>query len=172
VQRRPDRSADTRTLRYGADLLGFSVRADLSDQVSDVTVTGWDVAAKDAISESGDSAALGSELGSGDSSGTSILESAFASRSEHVVRESPLDTAEARALATAAYLERARRFVCGTGLTGGTPALQVGATVTLDGLGGLFSGDYYVIATRHCYDTVQGYRTEFEVERAGIGAAS
>jgi phage protein D len=75
-------------------------------------------------------------------------------------------------VAQAAYLERARRFVCGTGTTGGTPALQVGTTVTLSGLSALFNGSYYVSRSRHMFDLVLGYRTEFDVERAGIGAAS
>lgn len=172
VQRRPDRSAGSLTLTYTGNLLTFSVRADLADQVSDITVAGWDVAAKDGIAETAGSNDLGAELASGDTGGSSILQSAFATRSERIVREAPLDTAEAKALAKAAYLERARRFVCGTGLVGGEPSLQVGMTVTLDGLGPLFNGGYYVTATRHCYDAITGYRTEFEVERAGIGAAS
>ena len=36
-------------------------------------------------------------------------------------------------------------------------------------LGPLFSGKYTVTAVRHRFDTAQGVRTEFEVERPGIG---
>src|SRR6266540_1529613 len=54
----------------------------------------------------------------------------------------------------------------------GTPALKVGCRVTLNGLGALFNGAYYVSRTRHMFDLTLGYRTEFDVERAGIGAAS
>jgi phage protein D len=172
LQARPDRQADgPLTLSYGAELLSFSARADLADQCSTVTVAGWDVAAKDAISESADGSALGAELGR-DTSGADVLSAAFASRTETITRATPLNSDDARALARAAYFERARRFLCGTGQTGGTPQLRVGMTVTLDGLGGLFNGDYYVSATRHRYDLECGYRTEFDVERAGIGAAA
>src|SRR6266511_3187536 len=144
VSRRPDRDGGTVELSYGGDLLSFSVRADLADQCTELGVAGWDVGAKDA----------------------------FADRTEHIVRGTPVPSAEARAIARAACLERARRFVCGTRITGGTPALKVGCRVTLNGLGALFNGAYYVSRTRHMFDLTLGYRTEFDVERAGIGAAS
>jgi phage protein D len=130
------------------------------------------VSAKDAISETAESGTLGSELAPGDTAGADVLSAAFAARTEYLVRATPLASDDARALAKAAYLERARRFVCGTGLTGGTPAINVGTTVNLTGLGSLFNGSYYVSRARHMFDLVLGYRTEFDVERAGIGAAS
>lgn len=172
LARRPDRDGGTMDLSYGADLLSFSVRADLADQCTELAVTGWDVAAKDAIAETADSSALASELASGNTSGSDVLGTAFSSRTETIVSATPLASDDARAVAQAGYLERARRFVCGTGMTGGTPALQVGATVALSGLGALFNGSYYVSRSRHMFDLVLGYRTEFDVERAGIGAAS
>jgi len=171
MRRRPDRDEGTVTLSYGADLRSFSVRADLADQVTDVSVTGWSVADKDAIAESTGAPALASELGSGQRSGTELLGSAFAHRTERIVRSGPLAADDARALARAAYLDRARRFVCGTGTTAGTPALRVGARVRLAGLGGAFDGEYYVSRTRHEFDLDQGYRTEFDVQRAGLGTS-
>lgn len=172
LSRRPDRDGGTIALSYGADLLSFSVRADLADQCTKLGVTGWDVAGKDAIAETADSSALAAELAGGDTSGSDVLSKAFGQRTENIVRATPLTSDDARAVARAAYLERARRFVCGTGTTGGTPALQVGARVTLNGLGALFNGSYYVSRSRHMFDVALGYRTEFDVERAGIGATS
>lgn len=172
VARRPDRDGGTVTLSYGGDLLSFSARADLADQCTELAVTGWDVDAKTAIAETADSGALGAELAGGDTSGSDILRNAFDDRREHIVRDTPVTSDEARATARAAYLERARRFVCGTGITGGTPQVKVGCRVTLTGLGTLFNGLYYVSRTRHMFDLALGYRTEFDVERAGIGAAS
>jgi phage protein D len=167
---RGDRGAGTMDLHYGATLLSFSVRADLADQCTDMTVAGWGVAGKDAITETADASDLGSELGN-DTSGSSILAAAFAERHEQIVRSAPLDSSDARALAKAVYLEQARRFVCGTGLAAGTATLQVGTQVTLSGLGGTFDGSYTVTRTRHIFDIAEGYRTEFDVERPGIGAA-
>jgi uncharacterized protein len=172
LARRPDRDAGTIGLSYGGDLISFSARADLADQCTELGVTGWDVAAKDAIAETADSSALGAELASGDTPGGQVLGRAFGSRTENIVLATPLASDDARAVARAGYLERARRFVCGTGTTGGTPALAVGTRVTLGGLGALFNGSYYVTRSRHMFDLVLGYRTEFDVERAGIGATS
>jgi phage protein D len=170
LTRRPDRQGGSFDLYYGGALVSLSVRADLAGQCTTLAVAGWDVAGKEAVLETADSAALGSELG-GDAGGSSILSRAFTDRTETIVRAAPLNTADARALARAAYLEHARRFVCGTGTTDGTALLAVGCRVTFSGLGGIFDGTYYVSRARHCYHAAVGYRTEFDVERPGIGAA-
>lgn len=170
LSRRSDRDGGSFNLLYGGGLVSMSVRADLADQCTEIRVAGWDVAGKDAIFETADSSALGGELGS-DTSGSSILSTALGARKETIVRAAPLDTDDATAFAKAAYLERARRFVCGTGLTAGTARMMVGSRVSLSGLGGIFDGTYYVSRTRHIYDVAEGYRTEFDVERPGIGAA-
>ena len=60
-------------LRYGQDLISFSVLADLAHQCTDVAVTGWSVADKQAIRETAGSEKLGSELGPGQTSGSSAL---------------------------------------------------------------------------------------------------
>ena len=169
VARRPDRDGGRVALTYGGALMAFSVRADLADQCREVGVAGWDVASKSPILETADASALGSELAAL-TSGASILGSSFTDRKERLVREAPIASDEARAHAKAAYLERARRFVCGTGQTWGTAAVRVGTTLALSGLGGMFNGDYYVSRTRHTYDLQRGFRTEFDVERPGIGA--
>jgi hypothetical protein len=39
-------------------------------------------------------------------------------------------------------------------------------------LGGLFSGIYYVTRARHRFDLNNGFLTEFDVERPGLGEAS
>lgn len=169
VQGRADRDGDTVRLEYGGSLLHFEVRADLAHQVTDVVATGWSVADKDTIEETADASALGAELGS-DSSGSDVLAAAFSERHEHLVVAEPLTSDDARSRARAAYLERARRFVTGSGSTSGDPRLRVGGRVALSGLGSTFNGDYRVVRTRHRFDAQDGYRTDFDVERAGIGA--
>jgi phage protein D len=173
IARRPGRDNGDEVIRltYGGNLLAFSVRADLAHQVSEIAVTGWSVADKDAISETADAGALGSELGSL-TAGSSVLADTLGERTERVVRAMPLAGDDARAWAKAAYLEKARRFVCGAGSTGGTPNARVGGRVTLDGLGQMFNGDYTVTRTRHSFDLTHGYRTHFDVERPGIGATT
>jgi phage protein D len=167
---RPDRGAGTVDLEYGANLIAFSVRADLAEQCTELGVAGWDVAAKEAIEETADDSVLGAELG-GDSSGASVLRASLGERKERLVHTVPLSSAEARTYAQAAFRARARRFVTGSGLADGDPRIRVGAVVNLSDLGGLFDGRYFVVRARHSYDDAEGYRTEFDVERAGLGQA-
>jgi phage protein D len=173
LARRPDRDSgqDAIRLTYGGNLSAFSVRADLAHQVSEIGVTGWSVADKDAVSETADSTVLGAELGSL-IGGSRVLADSIGERKERVVRAIPLAADDARAWARASYLEKARRFVRGTGSTGGTPTARVGGRVTLSGLGPMFDGDYTLTRTRHSFDLIHGYRTQFDVERAGIGETS
>jgi uncharacterized protein len=171
LQRRPDRDGDHVTLVYGEALRSFAVTADLAHQCTDLTVTGWSPADKEAIAETGDTDDLGDEL-DGDISGGTLLAAAFGERHERVVVAEPLDSADARARARAAYLDRARRFVTGTGTCEGNPAVRVGARVALMGVGSIFNGDYRVVCTCHRWDLVRGYETDFDVERVGLGAAS
>jgi phage protein D len=173
VTRRPDRSQSTNggeaiKLTYGSNMLSFTVGADLAHQVSELAVTGWSVADKDAVNESADAAALGAELGSL-TGGSAILADTLGERKERVVRTMPLASDDARALAKAGYLEKARRFVCGTATTGGTSAARVGGTASCAGLGSLFDGDYVITRVRHAFDLSQGYRTHLGLERPGIG---
>jgi uncharacterized protein len=81
----------------------------------------------------------------------------------------PFTSAECQALAEAQYRRWARRFVTGTGVADGDGRIQVGSNLTLNGLGTLFEGEFYVVAARHMFDPRTGYRTWFAVERPGIG---
>jgi uncharacterized protein len=165
---RADRGETTVTLAYGSDLRELTVLADLAGQRTTVTVTGWDVGGKAGVAESADAGALGSELG-GDESGAGILGEKLAARTETVATPVSPATDEARARAEALFRRRARRFVRGRGVAAGSARLRVGVKVTLEGLGPLFSGGYYLAECRHVFDDVHGYRTEIVVERPGIG---
>ena len=95
--------------------------------------------------------------------------SAFGDRVETVGQLVPLTSAEARARVEALFKHQARRFVAGWGVAETDAKLRVGAKVTLDGLGPLFGGDYYVTDSVHRFDRVRGIRTEIHVERPGLG---
>ena len=159
-------------MAYGVNLFSFSVRADLAHQCTELGVAGWDVAAKDAIEETADESAISAELNDGQSSGASILQQAFAERKERIVHMTPYTNDEARAFAQARYRERARCFLTGTGVADGDARVRVGTTLAIGGLGSLFNGKYYVTRVRHTYDGTYGFRTEFEVERPGLGQAA
>jgi uncharacterized protein len=170
VASRTLRQGNQLTLAYGRDLREFSVAADLAGQASATVASGWDSAAKSAIREQAGVELLGGET-LGDDSGASILEQSFSSRTQTLAHCFPNNNEEAKALARAHFLEHARRFVVGRGLADSDPALRVGTWVTLQGLGALFNGKYYVTETRIRFDT-GGLRTEFVAERAGLGKAT
>lgn len=165
---RSARGTERVILAFGANLQSFNVRADLTHQCTEFSVSGWDVQAKDAIHETAASDAISNEL-NGFKSGSELLKDAFGERIASYVHTAPHTTEEARAIAEAEYRNRARRFVTGSGTADGDPAIRVGTTLELSKLGTMFDGDYYITAVTHIIDLDNGYTTEFEVERAGIG---
>ena len=168
AQARSRHKTNSVSLTWKANLLEFSVMADLAHQRSSVRVSGWDVASKSALDEEAKESVIGGEL-DGKRSGSAVLSQALAERHERVVMTVPLSQPEAKAVAEARYRARARRFVRGRGTADGTPELRVGTSLTLGGLGDLFDGKYYVTLARHTFDLAHGYRTAFEAERPGIG---
>jgi phage protein D len=168
VKPRASRGGAPLSLGLGSSIRHLTVGADLADQRTGVDVTGWDVAAKDALDESAGDQALGSEL-KGGKSGATILRSTLGDRKEAVVRTVPLSGAEARARAESIFRRRARRFLTGWGVAEPNADLAVGVAVRIDALGPLFSGEFYVSHVRHVFDSNRGLRTEFAIERPGLG---
>lgn len=165
---RAKRKANDLTLTYGQGLFEFSAIADLANQATAFNVTGWDVSAKQAISYSATSSVLAGEV-NGDLAGSDVLQQAIGKRDQQVVHVLPFTSQEAQVQAEARYRRWARRFVTGNGLADGDGRIQVGTSLTLQGLGTLFNGKFYVTAVRHLFDPKNGYRTWFAVERPGIG---
>jgi phage protein D len=155
-------------LAYNAKLREFSALADLANQRTEVSVTGWDVAGKQAIKHEAAASILSGEL-NGDVSGPAILQQVLGARKEQLSHTVPATASEAQATAEAFYRTSARQFVTGHGRAEPQAKLHVGNFVKLTGLGPLFSGKYYVTEVRHIFDGAGGLRTEFAVERAGIG---
>lgn len=171
VQPRSSRGGSPVTLTYGKELREFRVLADLAEQATSFEVTGWDVSGKQALNEQADDSVVSSELKGGDS-GPSILKSAFGDRKDALANSVPQTSDEAHARAEAVLKRRARRFLVGRGTSETKPELQVGATVTLAGVGPLFEGDFYLAATEVVFDGAKGLRTELELERPGLGKAA
>ena len=168
VKTRSNRGQDKLQLKQGAQLRGFCVIADLANQRTKVTASGWDVSAKEAIKKEATHSAISSELGS-DESGIGILKKAFGERNESIVHTAPIIGEEAQNLADSFMKTIARQFVVGRGMAEPNAKLKVGAFVELDGLGKLFNGKHYVAEIAHIFDNAKGFRTEFRAERTGIG---
>jgi phage protein D len=151
---------------YG-QLARARVTADLCEQVTGVTVRGWDAAGGIAVKSE---TATGTNIGPGTGKdGATVLRDAFGERSEHIGHFAVSSEAEATALTQAAFDQRARRFVRLDGTAEGNPQLRVGTHVTFTGLGALFDNTYYVARACHLYDQRQGYRTDFTAECAYLG---
>lgn len=158
------------TLVRGADIITAQACADLAHQRTHVRVSGYDAQVRETIDEEADDSAIRAEISEG-RTGPEVLQSAFGERVSHRVREVPLETAEAADWARAEMLRRARSFVSVNGVTRGTPELMVGSLVELAQMGGPFNGEgYYVTRVRHTYDLGEGHRTQFQAERATLGA--
>jgi phage protein D len=168
VVSRSKRQTNAFTLTYGQGLFEFSCMADLVDQATGFTVSGWDVTEKQTLSYNATSSALAGEL-NGDLGGSAVLQQALGQRNQQVVHQMPFTAQETQALAEAYYRRWARRFVTGSGIADGDGRIQAGTNLTLNGLGPLFEGNFYVTAARHLFDPKAGYRTWFAVERPGIG---
>lgn len=168
VKSRSNRGQDKLQLKYGAQLREFCVIADLANQRTKVTASGWDVSAKEAIKKSATDSVISSELGS-DESGSGILKKAFGERKESIVHTAPVSGQEAQTVAESFMKTMARQFVVGRGTAEPNAKLKVGSFVELDGLGKLFNGKYYVNEIAHIFDNAKGFRTEFRAERTGIG---
>lgn len=158
------------TLELHSQLRRARVLADLSQQVTKITVTGWDALQGARVSSSSAGANLGPGRGS---TGAQLLSSrtpfGSSERSHHIGHLAVTTDAEAQAVAHAAFDSRARRFVLVEGTADGNPALRIGAHLTLSGLGPRFDNTYYVTYACHRWDTEQGYATDFEAECAYWG---
>jgi len=160
---------DPVTLIQGSNLLQVRLSADLAHQRSAVVIGGFDDAQQEAIDEEADSSAIDGEA-QGHTHGIQVLERAFEARKSHRVREVPLDDQAATALARAALLGRARRFLTASGVADGQTAIRVGTRVRLERVSAMFEGDdWYVTRVRHQFDQTHGFRTHFDAERPWIG---
>lgn len=168
AQLRASRNNGTLQMQHGNKLREFTVTADLANQRTSVTVSGWDVSSKSEIKHEAEESAIKSEVGS-DTSGISILSSAFGTRKDAVAHTVPLTSQEAQFEAEAFFKKCARRFVTGCGVAETDSKLRVGIYVDLQGIGPLFSGKYYVAEVKHMFDNSKGTRTQFMAERPGIG---
>jgi phage protein D len=153
-------------LALHSQLRRATVLADLSHQVNEVTVTGWDAARGARVTGRSTGAHRGPGRGR---TGADLLPDALARRSHQIGHVTAATDDEAIALADAAFDERQRRFVTVDATAEGNPAIRVGTHVTLAGLGPRFSNTYYVTRCRHRFDLKLGYETDFTGECAFLG---
>lgn len=140
--------------------------ADLSDQVTEVSVTGWDSIAGERISAT----STGANHGPGEGrNGAQLMSETLGERNEHVGHILVSTDEEAQSLADSVFDQRARRFVCAHGCAEGNPGLRVGTHVRLAGVSHRFENTYYVVSASHRFDVKSGYQTHFKAESYYLG---
>jgi phage protein D len=154
-------------IAFGSQLRSVRILADLSRQVTEVNVGGWD--AKQGQAVSGTSTGKDAGPGSGQKGSAALAD--IAERKEHMGHLAAITDSEAQALADAAFDHCARRFLVASGASEGNPSLRVGTNLKLTGLGPRFSNTYYVVEATHRFDLEHGYTTEFRAECGFLGQA-
>lgn len=168
VRTRAARRHEALVLELGTTLRSCTAVADLDEQRTSVSVSGWDPARKAAVGAQADDQAIADELHGGES-GAALLAATFGAAADRILRSGAASTDEALALAQAAFRARARRFVRVRAVADHDVRLRGGAVVDLRGVGPLFEGLYDVVAVTHRFDSTVGLRTEITAERPFIG---
>jgi len=154
------------SLEFGTTLEKFSARLRTLTQGSSVEVRGWDPASKKEITGTAQS---GDEVSAmeGESTGFKLSTETFGDSDTAVIDEPVIDDTHADRIAKGAYNSLIRQFINAEGETLGDPLIRAGETLEIKRIGERFSGNYYVIASKHEHNYDTGYTTKFTVQRSG-----
>ena len=158
----PETEPEVPELILGENLLDFQARLTTAQQVTEVSVRGWDPKTKKEI--------IGQAKTPQDipqvrdrRSGGEVAKRAFNVDSKEIVANRPVATqVEADALAQSICDEMGNAFIQAEGTCDGDPAVHAGAFVDLKGVGQRFSGRYRITNAIHRYDD-SGYDTHFVI---------
>lgn len=154
------------SLEYGVGLTSFRARVRAVKRGGASTRLGWDPKTKQVIAATVDSGPPSDDMG-GEEDGytaSNLFPSSAVNRPDASIADGQI----AQTLARAGYEDGLSSFLEGSAECPGNPAIIAGVNVELTNVGERFSGLYYVVATRHVYDVINGYRTTFEVRRSGV----
>lgn len=165
----PPHSAKSQVkLIWGQELLSFSPRMTMTEQVNRVVVQGWDVSKKAAITGEAQKGKLFPTLGTDKNNIDAPWEDRFPEGKLVIVDQPVVSQEEAKRLASARLDELSGAFIEAEGSAFRRPDIRAGKRVHLDGLGKRFSGDYLVTAATHVYSAA-GLTTHFSVRGSRTG---
>ena len=151
------------TLAWGVDLLGFYPRLSLTEQVTEVTVRGWDIVTKEAVIGTATTASYLQSIG-GEQKGGTAYQSATTKEAKHYeVTHMTIDQTYANALAQSVLDELNADYIEAEGLCLGDAQLLPGGTITIEKVNTQFAGTYKISTVRHIMNS-EGFKTEFAVE--------
>lgn len=154
----------TETLSLDRDIIAFYPRLTTMSQVSNVAVQGWDVAQKQPVRAPARAGQEGSRMG-GSTSGPKTSQQAFGKQETAVTHQPVASAAEADSMVRGQFRQMALGYIQAEGVCYGRNALRAGETVTIEGAGRTFSGDYYLTSVTHSVTPRDGYRTHFRARR-------
>jgi phage protein D len=152
----------TATLDFGHGLLTFSAYLSTADQVTQVTVRGWDPIAKRALVGRAGASDVPRTMG-GEQVGPATVEGLFGPRTLTVVEYPVATQNEADLLAAGLLNEVALEYVVAEATAVGDPTLRAGSVVELGGLGRRFSGLYYLTRVAHVWE--DGFVSRLQLRR-------
>ncbi len=144
------------TLEYGKSLLSFSPELNTANQVSEVTVKGWDPDTKQEIT------GKASLQTSGGLSGGQTMANLYGTVEQTITDQPVCSQQQADILAQALFNKLSVGLVQGTAECIGLPEIRAGTCVLLQGLGKKFSQKYFVEKSTHTVDQ-SGYKTTINV---------
>jgi phage protein D len=144
-------------LEWGKSLISFQPTLQTANQVSSVTVRGWDPAGKTKIESTVQRSAVQGVVQPGD---LQLSETGLSQKLEIMVDKPIQSKAEAEVVARQTMLRLAQGIVEAKGKTVGLPNLRAGSKIVVKGLGTRFSGTYLVTTTTHTIGE-GGYTTDF-----------
>ncbi|MDX1616478.1 MAG: VgrG-related protein [Candidatus Promineifilaceae bacterium] len=160
------------TLTWGVNMMSFRPRLRLNDEIEEVEVTGWDRVAKSPISGT-KQANTGSGMEPTASAIGSKSNASSVGNGKVIVADDPVRSVqEAEALALGRMLEHKGGLLEAEGKTHDVVTLQPGLTVTIEGVGAQYGGDYRLTQVTYewtpgnltCAFGVHGYRTQTVTE--------
>jgi uncharacterized protein len=147
-------------LEWEKSLIQFQPTLTTSNQVSEVTVRGWDSLKKKPIKVTVKRGDLDTRAQK-DKKRAEKLEEGFDKQREVIVDRPAFNEKDAKQLAIAMMKDNVQNMVTARGSTVGTVDLRAGSFIQIQGLGLTFSGRYFVKSTTHTINA-SGYLTEFE----------
>ena len=164
----PRNKAGESKLIWGQELLSFTPRLSVTEQVDRVIVRGWDINKKAAIVGEAQKGRLYPQLKGKKNNNDAPWEKPFPEGKLVIVDQPVVSQEEARRLAAARLDEVSGALIEADGVAFRRPDIRAGKTVELEGLGKRFSGSYLITASTHIY-TSSGLTTNFSVKGSRTG---
>ena len=149
---------------WGENLIEFTPKLSVEDQVSAVTVRGWDPRTKQTVQYRATAQDLPVADGAGNSGATASMSASPRGKEDVIVDASVMDIEEAKKLAISRLTQSAYRYKTGSGRVMGEPKMRPGDNLQLRGIGKRFSGLWHVVQVDHSFGS-GGFITSFQVEK-------